>query len=250
MSLQHELARQQALLAALRRPGEATALAAPMRRGLQAHAANAQAAAERALAATFPTVRALMGEPDFAALARGYWRAGPAPRGDLAWLGERLPAFMADCQALAERPWLADVARLDFLLDRAEHAADAALDAASLALLATHEPAQLALVLRPGTALMSSAYAVAGMWQAVQRGQAPAAPRRAIEHVLVWREGWRARAVVVGGDEAHWLQGQLRGAPLEAPPFDFEPWLTRALQHGWLVGVRVAAPAAPQVETT
>src|SRR5204863_65107 len=52
-------------------------------RGLQAYRANADASAARALATAFPTVQQLVGEQDFARLARDHWRACPPQRGDL-----------------------------------------------------------------------------------------------------------------------------------------------------------------------
>jgi hypothetical protein len=120
-ALQREQRRQQALLQALWQPqqqhGSLTDwLRAPgtalTQRGLQAYAANAGASAERALAASFPTVQALVGDEAFAGLARACWRALPPERGDLACFGAALPGFIEADTLLADVPYLADCARL------------------------------------------------------------------------------------------------------------------------------------------
>jgi hypothetical protein len=101
-----EAQRQQRLLACLL-ADQADAGALPARgpqaralRGLQAYRANADASAGRALAAALPTVQRLIGEDDFAHLARRFWRAQPPRRGDLAEWGEGF----ADWLAADERP--------------------------------------------------------------------------------------------------------------------------------------------------
>ena len=108
-----EARRQRQLLAALSLRGEPPALrerGARAERGLAAYRANASALAERALAAACPTLQAMLGEADFAALARAFWRDHPPQRGDLGEWGGELPGWIAAQAGLAEWPWLADSA--------------------------------------------------------------------------------------------------------------------------------------------
>ncbi|MBX3623128.1 MAG: putative DNA-binding domain-containing protein [Rhizobacter sp.] len=260
MTRQREFDRQQALLAALLQGDEGTALqplAAPrpagMARGLAAYRANLGASAERALAATFPTVQALVGDESFAALARALWHAQPPQRGDLAWFGETLPAFIAASDQLADVPYLADAARLDWLLAAAERAADGDTDLGTLASLAEHDPARLHIVLRPGVAVLSSAYPVVSLWRAHQAdGMAHHEAARAAlaagagEHAVVWRSGWRGQALAIEAPAARWTDSLLRGRTLGAAlaqageGFVFEDWLVQALQQQWLAKVAVA----------
>ena len=109
-SMVTEALRQQMLVRALLREAEPASLHGWLRddgpgiaRGLEAHASHAGAAAERALSASFPTLRALLGEASFAALSRAYWHARPPARGDLFWLGEGLPGFVGASAQLEER---------------------------------------------------------------------------------------------------------------------------------------------------
>ncbi|MBC7992351.1 MAG: putative DNA-binding domain-containing protein [Rhizobacter sp.] len=247
-----EAQRQQALIAALWGGGEMQGLAhsdTRIQRGLQAYQAHAGAAAERALAASFPTVQALVGEESFAALARVFWRQQPPTCGDLASYGEGLPAFIAISEQLRDVPYLADSARVDWLVAAAERAADASIDTDSLSLLAETPPSQLRLQLMPGTALLPSGHPIVSVWLAHRPGEGVAErreqARRALAHseaetALVWRSRWRAQVQAISPDTARWVQCLLQGDTLAVAlaeagdGFAFEPWLLQALQSGWL----------------
>lgn len=251
-----EAQRQQALIAAILQRDDGASLQARMaarpagvRRGLQAYQANAGASAERSLAATFPTVQALVGEESFAALARAFWHAEPPLRGDLAQFGRHLPVFIAAGEQLADVPYLADVARLDWLLANAERALDAQVDTDTLSLLAEVEPARLRLALMPGVAVLVSGHPVVSLWKAHQATDAAdghrAQARRKLgagegENAVVWRSGWRAEAGVIDAPTARWMQSLLNGDTLAlaiaqgGEGFTFDAWLVQALQRQWL----------------
>ncbi len=247
-----EAQRQQALMAAILQCDDGVALQASLAvrpagvaRGLQAYQANAGASAERALAAAFRTVQALVGDDSFAALARAYWQAEPPERGDLAQFGAGLPAFIATSEQLADVPYLADVARLDWLLAEAERASDAQVAPETLQLLSEVDPARLHLALMPGVAVLASPYPIVSLWKAHQPTDDAAEQRRRLdlsrgEHAVVWRAGWRACAEAIDPATAQWMQALLNGeslaAALEHAPsgFAFEAWLVQALQQQWL----------------
>ena len=254
-----EATRQQALLAALM-TNEARSAALALRetgaraaRGLEAYRANAEASADRALASTFGTVQAMVGAEDFTHLATEFWHAHPPQRGDLGEWGAEFPAWLGAHAAMAPWPWLADSARLDHALHRAERAADAVLDAASLALLESTDPLRLRMQLMPGTALLRSAWPIASIHAAHQLGGDAAehafeAVRAAIadgcgEQVLVARQGWRAVVHRLDSPGAAWAQAVLDGLCLAdalagaGEGFDFTAWLGTALRESWLKGV-------------
>lgn len=254
-----EAQRQQALVAALL--GEPMAADAGVhergerqRRGLSAYRANAESLAERALQAACPTVAALMGDENFAMLARALWRASPPRRGDLAQWGPALPAFIEAQRDLDPWPWLADAARLDLVVRECESAADAELDRASLALLAEHEPAALRLRLKPAVSIVASTWPVASILAAHRRDGGPdlellqatlADPRP--QHVVVSRSRWRAEATAVDASTFAWMSALQADASLaealdiaeHAGGFDLNAWLVQALQLDWLVGAHV-----------
>lgn len=254
-----EARRQSGLLAALAVPRpetgatpEAGALGAgDAQRGLRAYRANAHASAERALTAACPTLRALIGADDFAHLAREFWHAHPPRRGDLAVWGDALPAWLDAHAGLAAWPYLGDCARLDLALHRCERAADAALETATLALLADGDPRRLRLQLRPGVQCFASRWPVATLHAAhARRGDALFETARARiqagegEAVVVARDGWRAAVRRIDAAGLAFMQALLRDADLghaldaAGEGFDFTAWLADALRHHWLQRVR------------
>jgi hypothetical protein len=252
---QREHLRQQMLLRTLLRDTPADALQGWMResapragRALQAYTANAGASAERALGASYPVIRALLGEESFAQLARAYWHACPPSRGDLAWFGESLAGFIADAQQLADEPYIADCARLEWALSRAELAGDAQPQPQTLELLGHTDPAAIGIELMPGTTVLASKHPIVTIWQAHQPSDAADrfAPVRAAfaagtgEKAWVWREDWRARAAHIDEATFAFMHALLAGGSLghalaaAAEPFDFEAWLVLALERGSL----------------
>lgn len=253
----HEAQRQALLLRALWRQAPDAALTGWLRdspqrlaRGLSAYRSNAAAIAARALAAAFPTVAQLVGSESFDALAAAFWHAEPPARGDLAEHGSRLPGFIAADAQLADVPWLADSARLDWAVHRAESSADVADPPEGLEQLASHDPDALRLLLQPGTALVDSRWPVATLWHA-HRSTADdrfAAVREALaagraEAALVWRAGWRAQVSALSPPDAAFTAALIAGQSLAqalaaaGADFVFEPWLLDALRHGRLAAV-------------
>ena len=260
---QKEALRQQMLLRALwadARPGVVAGWlrGAPARvtRGLQVYRANAGALAERALAAAFPTVAQLVGDESFAALARAFWSAQPPQQGDIGQWGAELPGFIAAAPQLAEEPYLADVARLDWAVHRAEQATDGSA-ITGLPLLAEIDPQVLRLHLAEGLTLLCSAHPVVSIWQA-HRSQAEdrfVPVREAIatgrgDNALVWRDGLKAAVQAVPEADARFMQWLLDGHTLAhaldraASDFAFERWLPQALTHGWLRAVETVTADA------
>ena len=267
-AVQREAQRQQLLLRTLWRDAPAEALNGWLRGprgpregsdalGLAAYRANAGAIAERALASAFPTVAALVGDDSLAALARDFWQQHPPLRGDLGEWGSALPGFIAASTTLASEPYLADSARLDWLVHRASRATDGSGDAPALDALAEYAPDTLRLTLRPGCAVLSSAWPVASLWQAhEQQGSDRFGAVRAAfaaghsEHAFVRRDGYAARVDALAPDAAAFTRAVIDGAPLSAAldaageAFAFDHWLVQALQQRWLVAVQPLLPTA------
>lgn len=252
---------QQALLQALWQPRHEDAIdtvsqtrvvapaAAPQwQRGLKAYRSNGHELAHRALAAAYPVVAQLLGEENFTPLARGLWARHPPRRGDLAHWGAQLAQYVESLPDLSgEEPFIADVARVEWLLHVAATAADALLDTASLQLLAQQDPSTFTLVLAPGTACVASAHPVASIINAHLLGE-PAleeAGRRLrggfAEAALVWREGFKPRLREALPGEAAFIAAlqekrSLADSLQAAPELDFNQWLAPAVRGGLLAG--------------
>lgn len=171
-----------------------------------------------ALGETFPVVKALVGEEFFRAMARLHVRAEPPRTRILAHYGADFPAFVAGFAPAAGLPYLADVARLEWLRVRACHAADAPVaDSAALgALLGDPERLPgLRLVLQPALALLRSPFAVVSLWAAHQGALdiARVDPGRA-ENALVLRHGLEVEVIGLMPGEALFVARLQEGASL------------------------------------
>lgn len=219
-------------------------------RGQKVYQSNGHALSRNALCAAYPVLAQLLGNESFEALARALWHAGPPLRGDAAQWGGALAEFVCASDQLADEPYLADVARLEWALHCAASAADGQADAASFALLAEHNPANIYLQLSPGCATLCSGWPVVSIIHAhlqptpglTQVGQF--IRDRVGQDALVWRNGLRPLLRQAQAGEAVFvaalLAGQTLGAALDqAPALDISAWLPMAVQTGLLLAVRL-----------
>jgi Putative DNA-binding domain len=220
-------------------------------RGLQVYQANRAVLAERTLASTYPVIAQLVGVESFEPLARHFWQQHPPLRGDMGQWGEQLPEFLAHAPQLADEPVLADVARIEWALHRAASAPDAVLDAASFAMLAADDAQPVSLALSPGTYTLASAYPVVSIVNAHLQNlptldEAADLLRLGLgEHALVWRQGFKPKLRSISPGEYGLINGLKNSATLEAaldqassnePAFDFNTWLSQAVQTGLITG--------------
>jgi hypothetical protein len=223
-------------------------------RGQKVYQSNGHALARCALRAAYPVLVQLLGDESFDALARALWHAQPPLRGDVAQWGGTLAGFVRDSRQLADTPYLADVAALEWALHRAASAADGLADPASFALLTTHDPADVQLVLSPGSTCLNSRWPVVSIINAHLRQPADLRQvgqllRDGIgQHALVWRSGWQALVREAVSGEAAFMTALLAGQTLagaldQAQDLDIGAWLPMAVQSGLLLGVRLAEQA-------
>lgn len=146
-----------------------------------------------ALADTFTVTQELVGETFFRAMARVFAYAHPPTSRVLAFYGEAFPDFVERFPPAAGVPYLADVARLEFMRVRAYHAADVApAMAAQIAAALADEAAlpSLSLALHPSLGVLKSAAAVVSLWAAHQGvGELAAIIPDTAETALVLRNG-------------------------------------------------------------
>lgn len=204
-----------------------------------------------ALAATFSTVQALVGEDFFRALAREYIAATPPAGPVLGEYGGDFAGFIERHERARDLVYLADTARLDWALTRAYGSdAGAAMTAQHLAAMAPEAVGDWRPWLRAGVSLLRSAYPVDQIW-AISRGADSGTVDLAsggVALVVFQRDDDAAFARVSRGewvlleacDGATSLADALERATLAEISFDFTAALPR------LLGLAVlAAPESP-----
>jgi hypothetical protein len=130
---------------------------------------NVLANYRKALAATYPVVRRLVGVPSFDAASDAFVRAHPSTHGDVNRYGGELARFLAAYPPASALAYLPDVARLEWGIDQAGTAADAEpLDLEALAAVPVDALGELRLVLHPSAQVVTSPYPVLRIWQVNQ----------------------------------------------------------------------------------
>lgn len=143
-----------------------------------------------ALASAYPVLERLLGCTSFAQLAARYVAQTPSASGDLHGYGACFGAFLDDFAPLADWPWHADLARLEWAVHEAYYAADAdtVLSLAELAALPPERQETLRLQARPSLRFSASRWPVLDLWVANRDGAAHAVdPEAGGQHLLIWR---------------------------------------------------------------
>jgi hypothetical protein len=123
-----------------------------------------------ALAATFPIVQQLVGDPFFQAAARRYVREAPPARPCLFEYGGDFPAFLERLPEARSLAYLGDVARLEWAINEAWHAPDgSAVDAEAAAESIGAGFSDLSLRLHSSCRLVASPFPVHRIWQVHQK---------------------------------------------------------------------------------
>ncbi|MDP1963021.1 MAG: DNA-binding domain-containing protein [Reyranella sp.] len=172
-----------------------------------------------ALAATFPTVQALVGEDFFRTMAGRFVARELPAQPVLSEYGAGFADFVADYAPASGLPYLGDVARLDWALSVAFHSPmDRRLSAADLAAIAVEQLPSLQVVLSTGATLISSRYPIDRIWNASQAGASadPVDLASGRADLLVLRRPDDAAFIVLGMGEAAFVAALIEGNSLEA----------------------------------
>jgi hypothetical protein len=119
-----------------------------------------------ALRARYPITERLVGEEFFDATAALFIEAHPPRSPVLIEYGEGFGAFLENFEPAAALPYLADVARLEWLRHRAYHAADRkALGPSDLASAPQDRAYAMTFEFHPSAALLVSPYPIVSIWE-------------------------------------------------------------------------------------
>lgn len=207
----------------------------------------------KALAASYPVVRRLTGATFFQAAVDAFVQACPSTSGDLNIYGADFGDFLAGYSPASHLEYLADVARLEWVIDEAQRAREAVhVPEALLGALAVVRPRRLPdlrFVLDPSCRLLASPYPILRIWRTNQPGYTgddrvmlDEGPDR-----LLVRRGPDGVSIerVPAGDHA-WLAALQRGATLGASievaqdadaTFDFGGALREHIAAGTIIAV-------------
>jgi hypothetical protein len=224
-------------------------------RRFSVHRNNLYASLTEALRARYPVILRLVGEEFFKAAASIFAAAHPPRTPVLLEYGDGFPAFLESFEPARGLPYLADVARLEWLRHAAYHAADKApLTAADLAKVPHENAGSLIFALHPSAGLIASPYPIFSIWETNTRdGQVrPIGPELPGEAVLVVRPELDVNVLRLGLAEhafaaalaAGQTLAQAIGQAAAHDGFDLSPTLAKLIAAGAFGGVS-AGPIQP-----
>jgi Putative DNA-binding domain len=201
----------------------------------------------------FPAVHRLVGTEFFEGAARTFIEERPPRSACLNDYGTDFPEFLADFPPAAFLAYLAEVARLEWAVNRALHAPDAErLDPARLAELNDDERARVRFLLHPSLDLLRAKYPVDTIWRAVLERDDAALAALDLASGRVWllierqptgvgitrmsESAWRFTADLCAGRALYEALAEVGDA--EAPAL-----LANHLATGRFIEFRITAPA-------
>lgn len=220
----------------------------PYRR-LRIYENNTRASLTATLTAVFPVTVRMVDERFFRYVASEFIRHNPPAEPRLVRYGAEFPNFLSTFEGLAEMPFVAETARLEWAIAEA-------LDAASLppltlaALDGDVSGATPELALQPSLRLIISHWPVLAIWAAHQNGGRPDQEdrwQRSAERIALWRQGDNIRFVRLTSAQFSFRYSLMMGLGLEKavsrslthePMFDLLAALVSLFQDGLVTGIR------------
>lgn len=199
-----------------------------------------------ALASTFPVTQALVGKAFFRAMGQTFVRRQPPCHPVLSAYGEGFPSFVEQFPPAASVPYLADVARLEWLRLQVLHAADAqalSLQEAQAWLADPDRLTQQTCTLVPALQTLSTPHAAVSIWAAHQPDSGLCLENvntHQAEAALVFRTGWDVMVLQVSPAtvclvaqlrSGHTWGDALAAATLTDPEWDVAQALVCLFQH-------------------
>jgi hypothetical protein len=221
---------------------------------LDIYRTNFFASLERALAATFPAVRRLVDVRFFAFAADSFIRALPPHRPCLAEYGAAFADFLARFEPCRNLCYLPDLARLEWRINEAAHADDAApLTPDALAAVALGAADRLVFTLHPSYRLLASPFPIDRIWRA---NHGDDETETAIDlsqgdtRLEIWRQGGEALLRALDPAGFSFRAGLAAGRTLAAATdaslavdqdFDLRRQFAELFQQEIVVGFRIAS---------
>ena len=225
----------------------------PCGAGIEVYRNNAWQFFLTALERTYGVTQRRVGADFFRQLAHEYRARHPSRHGDLHWIGEAFPAWLAHRLAGTGYEWLADLAQLEWACEESAIAAfTAPVGVEALRRFDADSMPGLTLALQPSLRLVASAFPIWSVWQSNQDDGAASPVDLATggEHCVVACVAERVAVYRLDPAEHRLLQHLYDGLSLErATAASATDAATLGRLLGWAFGeglvVQVVSPSAP-----
>jgi hypothetical protein len=148
-----------------------------------------------ALQCNYPALHRLLGDDHFALAGHGFRHRHPPTHASIRWFGEGFADYLAETSPFSDCPAMAELARFEWALRHTIDAADAQrIETQDLQAVAPDQWHSLLFGLHPSLQLLSLAWNVPFIWQALMDEQTPPAPESMCQTWLVYRQPDRVSA--------------------------------------------------------
>jgi hypothetical protein len=197
-----------------------------------------------ALAATFPTVTRLIGAATMQGVATRFLLQHPPRQPCVAEYGSGFASHLESEPLADDLPYLPDLARLDWALNRARIAPDEApFTAQDLSALSLEQLGALRVAPHPSLTLLVSSFALPHLHQAVHRSalEAVTVAEHSSSRLMIWRQHREVKIAAVSADAFAGAQALAESVPLSEAcenlqQTEFAEFLAHFLCSGAFVG--------------
>jgi hypothetical protein len=216
--------------------------------GMKVYRGNLVFGMLQALKDTYPFCLALLGENNFNFLGREYIYRHPSTRPDLTHYGESLGDFLSGRPEIKAWPFLADVAKLEWALDRAFYApGETSLSMADI------QDSGAAFGLKSSVTLLESGYHLFGPWEIFTNQGLEGLPQNPFtlgeEALMVFAKSGEPQVMPVAVETAALVRGLAQSLTLEAiaqekifarNPTSFSIAWRTVVENGWVTALGTA----------
>ena len=218
--------------------------------GLAVYRGNVVGNLTSALTSIYPVCCQLVGENFFSATAVKFIHQFPCLSPNLGEYGEQFPDFLADFEAVANLPYLPDVARLEWFWHRVFCGEDTTeLDLHRLAEIPEEKWGKLIFDLPKNSFTLESNYPIHRIWEVNQdddRGDRTVSLDEGGIKIFLWRQGFDMRIDLPSDPEWEFLKAFQSHEPFEvvceqlAARVDVSTLLPLFVQRGWIATFSVS----------
>lgn len=179
-----------------------------------------------ALLSDYPILAKLMGEKHFTQLMEAYIDAQPSRFRSLRDYGKALPTFMDDMKIVADKPWLVEVARLEWaLIDSFDANDETVITLEDIAALPPKKWPKLRFKLHPTCQLLIMQWNSVSVWEGFKQRKV-IKPKRGYETWLLWRKSLEVQFALLKPDAAFMLAAFARNQDFSEVCMGLCQWVT------------------------
>lgn len=167
-----------------------------------------------ALDSNYPVLHRWMGDDEFEQLGLAYLEAHPSTHFSIRYFGHRLPEFLASAEVYRDKPYLGEMAALEWAMSEAFDAADdAVMGLDAMASIPPEAWPGMRMALHASVRRLDLRWNVPAIWKSIKEAQAPEEPRAGDwpQPWLVWRQDLRIFFRSLSVDEAWAINAARQG---------------------------------------